>query len=74
MVWYIAAAILFILALTLLIFNYVHDRRYMKKKTSEAMSAELWKEIQIEREASLERKKRFKQALEEAEHKDITLR
>jgi hypothetical protein len=69
MVWYISAGILFLIAIALLVFNYVRDQRYLKKKTSEAMGEELWEEIQAEREASMERQRKFKQALDEAGHK-----
>lgn len=67
MVWYIAAGILFLIAIALLVFNYVRDQRYMKKKTSEAMGEEMWEEIQAEREQSMERQKKFKEALKNVE-------
>jgi len=54
------------MAMGLLAFNYVRDRRYLKKKTSEAMSRELWSDIEEEREQSLGRKERFGKALDEA--------
>ena len=66
MVWYLIAGLLILLALTLLILNYLRERRYLKKKTSQAMSPELWGEIEVERKASRERKQKFEEALEEA--------
>lgn len=67
MAWYIIGSILLLIALGLLIFNYVRERRYLKKKASEAMRTEMWEEIESEREASRERQKKFHEALEEAE-------
>ncbi len=66
MIWYIAAGILFVGALGLMGYQYVRDRRYLRKKTSEAMGKELWNEIMQEREASERRRDHFRQALREA--------
>lgn len=66
MIWYWIAGILAALALALLIFNYVRERKYLKKKTSEAMSRKLWTEIEDEREAALKRKEAFEDALKNA--------
>lgn len=67
MVWYIIAAILFCVALVLMLYIYVRDKRYLKKKTSSTMSENLWNEIQEEREASKQRRDKFRAALHEAE-------
>lgn len=67
MAWYIIGGVLFLIALGLLAFNYLRERRYLKKKTSESMSTETWEEIEAEREASRERQKKFHEALEEAQ-------
>jgi len=66
MIWYWIAGLLSILALALLVFNYMRERRYLRKKTSEAMSRTLWEEIEVEREASRERKQKFHEAIEDA--------
>jgi hypothetical protein len=66
MVWYVIAGIAFVVALALLVFNFVRDRRYMGKRTSQAMSRDLWDEIEQERAEALERKERFEKELEEA--------
>ena len=66
MIWYWIAGILTIMAITLLVFNFVRERRYIKKKTSEAMSEELKKEIEEERFDALTRKQKFDDALESA--------
>ena len=66
MIWYLIAGLLILLALALLILNYLRERRYLKKKTSQAMSPELWEEIEVEREASRERQRLFHEAMEEA--------
>lgn len=66
MIWYWIAGILTVIALGLLVFNYTRDRRYLKKRTSEAMSRKLWTEIEDEREAALKRKEAFEDALKNA--------
>jgi hypothetical protein len=66
MIWYWIAGLLTVVALALLIFNYSRDRKYLKKKTSEAMSRGLKEEIEEEREESLRRKKEFDEAMKEA--------
>jgi len=65
--WYIAAAILVVIAIAIMVLQYTMDRRHLKSKTSEAMSKKLWEEIQEEREASKERRDRFQKALHEAQ-------
>jgi len=66
MIWYWTAGILAVLALALLVYNYIRERRYLKKKTSEAMSRKMWGEIEEEREAALKRKQAFDEAMNEA--------
>ena len=72
MIWYIAAAICFGASLALLIFNYVRDKRYEKKRTSEAMRPEVWEEIAEESDQIQERKKRFEAALAAAKNRPPT--
>jgi hypothetical protein len=66
MMWYIAAGILFLIALLLLALRYILDRRYLRKKTSEAMGRDLWNEIKEEREDSARRRDAFQAALKDA--------
>lgn len=66
MMWYIAAGILFLIALMLLALRYVLDRRFLRKKTSEAMGRDLWNEIKEEREDSARRRDSFQSALKDA--------
>lgn len=66
MIWYWIAGLLTISALALLVYNYTRERKYLKKKTSEAMSPELRGEIEEEREAALKRKQAFDEALNDA--------
>ena len=66
MIWYIAAAILFLIALLLLVWRFIRDRRYLRKKTSEAMGPDLWSEVQEEREESQRRQDAFRSALKDA--------
>jgi hypothetical protein len=58
--------IIFILAVAVLVFFYVKDRRYEKKSVAETMSEGLWDEIAKDREDAIERSKKFKEALEKA--------
>lgn len=66
MIWYIAAAILFLITMVLLVWRFILDRRYLRKKTSEAMGPELRSAIQEEREESQRRQDAFKSALKDA--------
>ncbi len=66
-VWYIIAGIAATVAALLLIYTFVRDRLYMRKKTSEAMSRELWSEIDEERQEAMARREGFRRAIEEAQ-------
>lgn len=68
MMWYIIAGVLFCIAIGLLVWQYLRDRRYSKSKTSQTIGKKLWEEIQEERESSKERREKFKEALKKAEH------
>ncbi|MDP2599499.1 MAG: hypothetical protein Q8P84_02040 [Deltaproteobacteria bacterium] len=54
------------------VFLWWRQRAYLKKKTSEAMSEPVWEEIVQEREAALEKRRKFKQAIDEAAKKTVT--
>lgn len=69
MIWYWIAGILAVIALGLLVFNFTRERRYLKKRTSEAMSRKLWTEIEEEREAALKRKHAFEDAMNDVSKK-----
>ena len=69
MIWYIAAAILFLIAMVLLVWRFILDRRELRNKTSEAMVPELRSAIQEEREESQRRQDAFRTALRDAENK-----
>jgi len=64
--WYVAAGALLVLALLLLVLRFILDRRYMRKKTSEAMGHDLWNEIQEEHKDSERRRDAFQAALKDA--------
>lgn len=66
MIWYWIAGLLTLSALALMVLNYTRERRYLKKRTSEAMSHSLRDEIEDEREAALKRKQAFDEAINEA--------
>jgi len=54
-----------------MVFIWLRERRYLKKKTSEAMSPAVWREIVKEREAALQKRRQFREALERAEKKTV---
>ena len=67
MIWYVIALILFACAMALMGLQYVRQRRYLRKKPGDAMSEQLWQEIQEEREASKERREKFQAALKQVQ-------
>lgn len=48
-------------------FFWVRERRYLKKKTSQAMGKDVWEDILQERSEVLKKRRLFKEALEQAE-------
>ena len=72
MIWYCIAAVAIAAAGVLLIVNYIRERRYERLKTSQAMSPELWSEIQKERDAAMARREGFRKALSDAQGKDAS--
>lgn len=60
-------AVLLGILLGLLFYWRWQQSRYLKKRNFEAMSASLRKEIEAERQGSLERRKKFEDALKKAE-------
>lgn len=70
MVWYIISAIAAFVAILVLVLTYVRDRRYERKRVLEAMSPELRAEIEREREESIRRRERFREALGSAMEED----
>lgn len=67
MIWYAIALALFVLAVALLAAVRIRDRRYERKRASEAMRPELMSEIEEERAAIEARHEKFRRALKEAE-------
>jgi len=70
MVWYIIAGITVAIALLLLVLNFIRDRRYERRRVLDAMSPGLKAEIEDERARALDRKERFRDALDEAIDRD----
>lgn len=70
MVWYIIAAIAGAVALAVLIYNFMSDRRYERKRPLDAMGPELREEVDREREESKQRRELFREALDDATEKD----
>ena len=66
MFWYIVGVISLLLLLVFTIGIFIVDRRYERKKTSEAFSPGLKAEIEQEREEGLERHTKFEKAIERA--------
>ena len=71
MIWYIIAGIVAGIALILLVFNFIRDRRYERKRALDAMSPELRGEIEDERAQAFERREHFREAIGEAMDKDV---
>jgi len=58
--------------MALVVFLWQRERRYLKKKTSGAMSDAVWEEVVKEREAALETRRKFKSVLDAAQKKTAT--
>lgn len=69
MLWYIISASIFLVAIVLVVVNYIRDRRYLRKLTKEAVRDEVKKELAEEIEAITSRKEKFQKALDEAARK-----
>ncbi len=67
--WYIIAAIAFAAVIVLLVVSFWRDRAYLRKRGLEAMGNELREEVEQERAASMERRERFKEAMDSAMEK-----
>lgn len=50
----------------LVLYLWLRERHYLKKKTSEIMGPAVWQEIVAEREASLKKRRLFRDTLEKA--------
>lgn len=66
MIWLI---FLFLILTAVVLFLWIRERRYLKKKTSEIMSDAAWRDIVREREAALSKRRRFREALDQAKSK-----
>lgn len=63
--WFILSA----LALFgVVIYCWLRERRFLKKKTSETMGPRVWRDIVQEREAALQKRRLFHDAMEKAKH------
>ena len=60
---------LFLALMGLVVYLWVRERRYLKKKTSEAMSETVWQDVVSEREEALKRRRLFREALGRAQKK-----
>jgi len=67
--WYIIAAIAFAAVIVLLIVSFMRDRAYLRKRGLNAMGSELREEVEQERAASMERRDRFREALDSAKER-----
>ncbi len=70
MVWYIIGGAALAVAILLLLFTFVRDRRYERKRGLEAMGPELRVEVEIERGEAMDRRERFRGALDDAMEED----
>lgn len=58
--------IIFTAAVSFLVYINIRDRRYEKKSVTESMSDRVWDELAAEREAALERARKFRSAIKKA--------
>ncbi len=70
MFWYIILVVVLVLAIILVGYFYITERRYLAKKTSEVMSQEIKEDIEAEREQALERKNKFQKEMNKAKEKE----
>jgi len=66
MVWYVIAGIAAAAVLVLVVYSFIRDRRYLRKKTSEVFGPDLRAEIEAEREEGRARQERWRRTLSEA--------
>ncbi|MFH1873773.1 MAG: hypothetical protein ABH859_01115 [Pseudomonadota bacterium] len=64
--WYILFGVLLVLAIALVGYFYVSERKYLAKKSSEVMRPEIKQDLDYEREQALRRKEKFQQAIHKA--------
>lgn len=62
-------AFLFLLLTAVVLFLWIRERRFLKKKTSEIMSEPVWRDIVQEREEALAKRRHFRETLEKAKGK-----
>ena len=63
LIWLIAGGLFTLMLFAGLVFIYISDRKYEKKRTSEVFSPELKEEIEAEREQSAARREKFIKAM-----------
>lgn len=66
MFWYVLSAVVFLGALSLLIYTRIRDRRYAKSRIFETMSPALRDEVKTEEDEAHRRQEKFKLALDDA--------
>ncbi len=67
MIWYLFGGIAVLLLMMIVIGTYIRDRRYERKKVSQAMRTDILAELEEEREEALQHHEHFRKALKEAE-------
>jgi hypothetical protein len=66
MVWYIIGAIIFAVAIALLLYRYIMDRRFEKANVYDSLGADVREDLDEEIESAYARRDKFNRALEEA--------
>jgi len=66
MVWYIIAGIIFALAMLLLVYRYIMDRRFEKANSYDVMADDLREDLDDEVESAYERREMFHKAMKNA--------
>lgn len=72
MKWIVIILIFFAIAAGVIVLTFIRDRRYERKKTSEAMSPALKDEIDAERADGLRRRTKFEEAMKKAGQLEVT--
>jgi uncharacterized membrane protein len=68
--WYLILTLLVIILLLVVVVALIKDRRRAKQKIVESIGDDLWKEIDRERQMSVEKGKMFRKTLNEAKKRE----
>lgn len=67
MIWYIVSALMLTVAVALLVYSRIRDRRYLKANMQNTMGEEVKQELEDELAAAKSRQQKFEEALKKAQ-------